>query len=465
MDESQPSSQPADVDAQTLHSTVEQIIPVPCHTSPASFNSPALISFRVGTQPPNGSTLKLSVKRPRQPASEPSPPRQNASPHVFAEAANRLWRAEPGFDDYNTNYYVGIRSKSTGKIRLVQLNATYSMRPEVTGDGWLDQVDKAENDEDDEDKDDDVVDDESTDPARAEYLRQRRKLLLSFGGRKSQRKIAKYERDRVTAGNIQNKSVEQINEAAKEMLEKDAAVGIHHNREQTTEADAPPHDNSATVPGDAYPLLGLISPQEMIFIERKVEELERSVSNFSLVGENPGWHPLVWEALDSIVALREISDELRKTRLQAAIHLHNIIKVSALTFYVTPEVRRQLETDTGLDASTTSVLLHRFTSPVNDEARRNQRMTTMAERTKLCKHGIIMWMTALGFVNCARLGELASALHVTFKVLMADASSLGCNAKKLKEATGPSAFRISLKTPLVFPVKKPQAAKRPQRRM
>lgn len=428
---------------------IEDLVRIDEDQDPTPISHPSIVSFRNGAVPTNVDAVNLKLKKRRRTQSEEQSDNKSddgaeeSQPELFAHArAGKMWHATPGFNDVNCNYYIGVRRKSTGTIRLVQANSVYSLRPYVNpeiGAQLWDEMDEQDRDV------------EQADPEAKNFFEKRQELLDSFGGKRAKIQIARYERNRITDDKVDEKTVVQINEAAKEMIAKDTAQGISHSTVETSESTAPPHNNTASSPEDAYPLLGLISPQELNALEDVSSLFVQGIEDNSLTSENPGWHPLVWKMLRSIIAVGDTPSEERMKRIQCVMHLHYLITLSRTTTKIKQYTRASLMEDMAVDEGILFVLLERFTSRLNDYGQPNIRAKTAEDSEKIIKYAIVMWMHALGFSNCGMLDELADALDVSLKSLLAYAIGIGCKARKHKESNGPQAFHISLKVPLIFP--------------
>lgn len=431
--------------------TVEKIIPIDTSSSldvKASF--PSLISFRIDGAPTDLSKAKLNLrKRRRHTQSDDNDTdaddRDDTEPELFAETGGgRVWHAKVGFHELFNQHFIGIRSKSTGKMRLVQVGAMYGLRPHISqiGGGLWDEIDKRE----------ETNVEEGGRSNEKSYLDKRNQLLDAFGGRRAILRVAKYERNRITEDKIDDQAAIHINQAGQEMVEKDADLGIHHNVVDTTESSAPPHNSDATTPEDAYPLLGLVSPQEMTALDDAVSLLiENNQEHVEGSPINPGWHPLVWDVISSILTSTSDYSDALKMRMSCAMHLHYLITLNKSKRSILPKVRQELRENMAVSDVVLSLILQRFTVSQVAHGHRQVRVKSPDSSAQIVKHAIIMWLYAHGFKNCGKLDELAHALNLRFKTVISLAVSIGCKVRKSKDAQGPQAYQVSLKTPLVFP--------------
>lgn len=426
---------------------INDVVAIDPDEQSAAVSHPSIVSFRNGAVPANLNTVKFTMKKRRR-VQDRDKKDNNADedadephPELFAKGSTgRMWHAESGHNDVNCNYYIGVRNKKTRKIRLVQTNVIYNMRPYVSptvGAHLWEEIDRKDRNTEENENDE-------------TYVEKRKKLLDAFGGKKSIQRVARYERNRVTDDKVDEKTVVQINEAAKEMLVKDAEIGIHHNTIETTEAAAPPHDSAATTPEEAYPLVGLISPRELHALRDLADVLLQGQEDHATASENPGWHPVVWKVLRSIIIVGDTPSEERIYRMQCAMHLHYLIMLATKKRKITRNNHQSFMDDMAVDQPILQLLLHRFTTKETD-SRADVRVKTAEDSARITKHAILMWMFALGFSNCGMLDELAESLELQTKVLLHHANNLGCKVRKQKETKGPQAYRITLKAPLVFP--------------
>lgn len=391
---------------------------------PPTVRNPNLITLPAGV---DADVLNNMVLRP--------PKRRRADPSCIemrATANGQEWRGQRGFHELNVDYFVGVVNKKTGDMDLYEVDGSYRLRPSrrsgLTESG--DEEDEAE--------------EERT------YAEKRNDLLNEFGGKKSIQRAAKYQRDKITEDKVDEKTAFNINQAAKEMRARDAEKGISHTIVQTTEAMAPPHDNAATNVWDAYPLLGMLSPLEMSALEQEAAAMIE-LSDESGLHENPGWTPLVWDILRLVIGRKESNASIRNTRLQAAMHLHYLIVLAKGPISVLNKERRNFMESMAVDGAVLDKLLERYTTrKVRVADKRSCRIRTSDDATKIVIYGIVMWLTASGFKDCRRLGELADALSVSFKLLLKHAQGLGCRVLKSKDRYGPNAYSITLTVPLKF---------------
>lgn len=438
------ATQPTKSDGETSV-IIDSLVPLPKvgpKQSAATF--PSILTVRDDmSKTIDRATFSLK-KRQRVNNDVDSDEEDDTRPEIFAHTKSRgTWCARRGYNDTNSHYYIGVLHKPSGKMRLVQTDTVYTLRPHVSQkNGTLiwDEIDAAEK------KAEENGDNEKT------YWQKRSELLKTFGGKKSVQLLKRYEKNRITEDKVDEKATEHANILTKDMLERDAAQGIRHNTIDTTESSAPPHDNDAENPNDAYPLDGLLSPTEVEELSDATALVVESLTEGS--AENPGWHSLVWSVLQSLVALGtpgEDPDDQLKTRLQCAMHVHYLITLAKSPKRMTSKVRSDLLANMAVSGNTLAQLLHRFTTSQTEFGYKDSRVRTPEDLENLAKHAIIMWMHTLGFQNCGRLDELADALGISLKLFLWYALSLGCKVRKQKDMSGPKAFCITLQTPLTFP--------------
>lgn len=428
--------------------TVEDVVPIGItlpQDKKASF--PSLISFRVGRDPTYSSKVDLKLRKRRRVQPDENETEaddaDDAKTELFAEAKDgRVWHAEEGFHELFSQHFIGIRSKSTGKMRLVQINAMYGLRPYISqqaGSGFWEEKDGEKDAEEHNDNE-------------KSSMQKRLETLEAFGAKRSINRLTRFERNRITDDKIDDQAAIHINQAGLEMFQKDAGVGIHHNSLDTTESSAPPHNTNATTPEDAYPLLGLISPQEFSSLEDSVSLLIDTMQDSTEESRiNPGWHPLVWDVLSSILTSTDGLSDVMRMRMCCAMHLHYLITLKNSRLKISSSVRQQLLEKMAVSDAILTLILQRFTVLQAEHGRRQARVISSENSSQIVNHAIIMWMYAHGFKNCGQLNHLANALGITFKVLVWQAASIGCKVQKVKDMEGGAAYRVSLKTPLVFP--------------
>lgn len=355
-------------------------------------------------------------------------------PELIARKSGLEWHSRKGFSELNHDFFIGVRNKKTDTIQLFEVEGMYSLRPFVRRSRVA--------------REDMHIDDE--DPKT--YAEQRSELLKTFGGTRSLRKVEKYEKDRITDEKVDDKAQMQVTEAAKGLAEKDAAQGIFHSRDSTTESMAPPHDSSATTPEAAYPLEGLITPGELAALEQEASSMITSCAEVEGPPENPGWHPLVWHALEKVATNSDISSSARVRRLQAAMHLHYLIELGKCSKIIGHRVQGQLMESMAVDDGVLNCLLERFTVPyAPGQGKPTVWRKTQADTSRLVVYAIIMWVTACGFKNCDKLEALAEALGVSIRLLLTCATQIGCKLRRKSAQNVPQEYRIYLKVPLVFP--------------
>lgn len=409
---------------------------------------PGLVSFAEGMAPSSMDDLTMRLVKRRRANSHEEADLNNVTPELIAQKAEFEWLARKNFTEMNHDYFIGVRNRKTDTIQLFEIDGMYSLRPFVRRK----QI---------------AGDEPTADPSEKErtYAEQKRELLETFGGKRSIKKVEKYEKDRITDDKLNENAHLQVNEAARAMMEKDATEGIHHLQRNTTESMAPPHDDNATTPEDAYPLEGLITPGELAALEQEVWSMTESCSESTASLENPGWNPLVWDSLIQTAKNKGLPNSTQVRRMQAAMHLHYLIALSGCTKNIGSATQAKLMEEMAVDDGVLKCLLERFT--VANQARTGKptlRRKTKAGSARLVVYAIIMWITASGFKNCGRLNDLADALGVSIKLVLTYALQVGCKVKKKQESEGSQVdYRLSLKVPLTFPeIRRRQG--RPQKR-
>ncbi|PXF44670.1 DNA-directed RNA polymerase I subunit RPA49 [Gracilariopsis chorda] len=353
---------------------------------------------------------------------------------MLVKSGEREMVASRGHHELNYDYYVGVRNKNTGDTKLVEVDGLYCLRPSVRSGIDFSRFDEA--DEKDE-KDD----------RKKTYVERRNELLKAFGGKKSLSRVTRWERNRITEEKVSDRMADKINESAKAMRERDAEQGISHDADETTEPMAPPHNNAATDPKDAYPLMGLLSAPELLALDQEAAAMiELSEDPTTL--ENPGWDTLVWDVMLNILSKEGDAKETKMLRLQAIMHLHYLIVLANAPAKITRAVRNTLIEKMAVDDEVLECLLERYTTA---DERAWMRSRSKSDSARILGYAILMWLTALGFKNCQRLGELSAAFQVNTSTLVKIAANLGCKVKKPKAKADTNMYSISLRMPLTFP--------------
>eukprot|EP00178_Gracilaria_changii_P025277 TRINITY_DN77_c0_g1_i1.p3 TRINITY_DN77_c0_g1~~TRINITY_DN77_c0_g1_i1.p3 ORF type:complete len:424 (-),score=63.29 TRINITY_DN77_c0_g1_i1:7278-8549(-) len=347
---------------------------------------------------------------------------------MFGNADNTEMVATRAHHELNYDYFVGIRDKNTGNTKLVEIDSLYALRPALPDD--IKTIKEYKED----------------DKKEMSYTEKRTELLQSFGGKKSVQRLRKYQRDRITEEKVERRMAETITNAAEAMRERDSRQGISLTVHETTESLAPPHDNTATDPLHAYPLVRLLSAPEILALEQEAKAVIEFSKDPKTSG-NPGWYPLVWDVMQNVIS-NDDSEELKLQRIQALIQLHYLLVLAHSPAKITSEVQNTFFEQMAVEDEVLQCLLERFTSPTD---RKFVRTKSKLDSNRIITHAVIMWLTALGFNNCMRLGELSAALKINISVLLRVATNLGCKIRKQKDQSGPNKFSITLKVPLKFP--------------
>lgn len=438
--------------------TIDNLVSLPkVDPTQSAATFPSILTFRdTVSETIDGATLSLK-KRRRGTSEIENDEDEDAHPEVFVKTGSQeILHGRRGYNNTNCHYYIGVLHKPSGKMRLVQTDTVYTLRPLVSqknGTMLWNEIDATERNTNEDDNNDKT------------YWQKRRELLKTFGGKKSVQHLKRIEKNRITEEKVDDKATEHANMATKDMLERDAAQGIHHNTVETTEGMAPPHDTNAQNAKEAYPIHGLLSPSELEELSEAASLVIESLTEGS--ADNPGWHPLVWSVIQNIVGFstpgKDVDDWL-KIRLQCVMHVHYLITLATSPMKITNKVRSDLLANMAVSENTLVQLLHRFSSSQTEFGFKSSRVRTAQDLENIIKYAIIMWMHTLGFQNCGRLDELADALGVPLKQFLWYALSLGCKARKQKDMSGPKAYCISLQVPLVFP-KVTKRMGRPHRRV
>ncbi|KAI0560042.1 A49-like RNA polymerase I associated factor [Gracilaria domingensis] len=403
---------------------VTEVIPFDEEISTLTY--PNLISVASGAKLDDLDNISLRPMKRRRVISDDE---VQISVDMFGKVNDREMVASRGHLDLNYDYFIGIRDKKTGSTKLVEVDGMYSLRPAAPCDvGTMNDKEQEE------------------DEKEMTYAEKRAELLQSFGGKKSVLRMKKYQRDRITDEKVEQQMAETITMAAKSMRERDTEQGIVHGSEETTESLAPPHNSAATDPKDAYPLLGLLSAAEIVDLDLEATTVIESPEGVDSL-ENPGWHSLVWDIVRSIVSKDE-PKEVKVPRVQAVMHLHYLLVLANAPTRVTREAQDDMIGKMGVEDEVFKCLLERYTSATD---RKSTRTKSKLDSNRIIAYATIMWLTALGFKNCMRLGELSAALGINITVLLRAATNLGCKIRKQKDQTGPDGFSLTLKVPLTFP--------------
>lgn len=395
---------------------------------------PSILSFGPTLDVANADQVRVSMMRP-------TPTEQDGKEcitELIAREGKSEWRGKKARKLMSYDHFIGVRNNRTNVIQLFRVDGVYTMRPLTT----LSRNQQAQPQVEEEEE-------------KKTYGQQKEQLLRSFGAKKSQRRIERYKRDRITEDKVDEKAQEQLTLAAREMVEKDAKMGIHHDKKQTTEKSAPPHDSTATNPKDAYPIEGLMTATELKALEYEAHSMLDAFASDSSELSNPGWHQLVWQKLIEILRDEELSEEDKILRMQAIMHLHYLIIMAKCPKRILREEWMNLMEEMAVEETVLRHILDRFT--VEDGMREGKgkcRRKSDACIPRITVYGILMWLIACGYENCTGLGRVAEALNVSLNLLLAHALRLGCKVKRNKNAGGkpdPEDYRLSLPVPLKFP--------------
>lgn len=413
---------------------VDAVVPLPHHDEEEErvISHPSLLSFASPVDPQSLDAMSLRVVQRKV---QGRAVHRDNDLEMIANSAEREWHAPKGYNEMNLDYFIGVRNRKTDVLQLFQIDSMFSLRPfacrKRDNDNEIDVREKEE---------------------RQTYVQQRTELLQTFGGRRSQLRMERYQRNRITDEKVDEKAQEQLNVAAKDMMEKDAREGIHYLNKATTEQMAPPHDINATSPEGAYPLEGLMTPVELSALEQEAQSMIEACVDDTAPVENPGWHPLVWSVLIKLAVGTNLSSANRVRRMQAAMHLHYLIELSKSSRNITYAERVKLMQSMAVDEGILNCLLSRFTVSGSGASRKVQKSEACVSR--ITAYTILMWLTANDFNNCGQLGELSEAIGVSLKLMLSHATQLGCKVKR-KQGPGakndPNGFRLSLSVPLKFP--------------
>lgn len=428
---------------------VNQVIPYMEDDEPIRVSYPNLVATSSKTHGDALNSMKLlPVKRRRQDSSTEA---DEDEWELLGKSGGREWQGRRAFEQMNIDYFVGVRRKQARTVKLIEVDRSFCLRPAIGHSDWADDSEDEEEDEEAE---------------KHSYVDRRKKLLDTFGGKKSKRRIARYERDRITEKRLGQNAAAEVQAAAKEMKSRDEKQGINQVAIDTTEWWAPPHDNAALRPENAYPLEGLTTPKEMASLEIEAEKVLHGAKNPESF-ENPGWHPLVWELLLNTAVMPGVSREEKINRLKAGVYLHYLIVLARSPENIQFRTQQQLMTDMGVFPPILDCLLDRFTiADSRESVGKGKRIRRREDLTRILSFAVIMWITALGFRDCRRIGELAEALGVQeARALLRQGESLGCKVKKAKGQRGAHAYSLSLPVPLKFPPMRKRLGKPKGRQM
>lgn len=414
---------------------VDAVVPLPQHDDDEErvISHPSLLSLGDSVDAENLDAMSLRVVRRKVQGQAVD---NDGELEMIANVAKREWHAQRGYNEMNLDYFIGVRNRKTDVLQLFQIDSMFSLRPFAYRKRNIDdEIDATEGEE------------------RQTYREQRAELLQTFGGRRSQLRMERYQRDRITDEKVDEKAQEQLNVAARDMITKDAREGIHYFQKATTEQMAPPHDNNATSPEGAYPLEGLMSSIELSALAQEAQSMIEVCADDTTLVENPGWHPLVWNVLIRLATENSQSSSVRLRRMQAAMHLHYLIELSKCPTRIRRRERVELMQRMAVDEGILDCLLSRFTVADSKYAAK-ARLKSQASELRITVYGILMWLTTNDFTNCGRLGELSKALRVSLSLILSHAAQLGCKVKR-KQGPGakndPGGYRLSLPVPLKFP--------------
>lgn len=410
---------------------VDHVVFLDEEEDPNNVNSPSLITVSSASQAGAFSDMTVRpLKRAR--VADPDGVEEQGW-ELHATSGGRDWHAQDGGSVLNLDHFLGIRNKKTGTMQLVEIEKTFCLRPTI-GRTVIEE------------------DGEEADDEKKTYLERRKELLDMFGGGKSVKQFAKFERNRITEEKLDDNTVTGITSAAKRMKERDAAKGISQTSLPTTEGTAPPHDNDATKPEGCYPIAGLASREEIQALEAEALQMIELAEDPTPL-ENPGWNPAVWQLLKEVLSDKDSDVSVRSTKLQAAMYFHYLVVLATAPKVIHWRDRTELMEKMAVEEPILMSLLSRF---FVQKQRASKKMLAWSRRPederKLYAYAAVMWVTAQGFKDCRYLGQAANALGLSLKLFLTYAQRVGCKPKKVKDMKGPDAYRVSLPAPLKFPV-------------
>lgn len=414
-----------------------------------SLDHPVLFNYSHGQTPPGGEKPDLKL------FADPSTP---GAKLLTCTASGIDWEGREGTDLQNVKYYVGIRSKKAGTMRLVELDSHYALRPRILRPA---------------DSDESGSEAEETPAASAKKKRRqslsnveaREQVMSMFGGARTQSRYESARRNQYRQGMVAEDYAKDLVKAAEKQKEEDGdALGGTH---LTTRHLAPPHDIDATEASEAYPLEGMMTPHEWETIKSQADDLIYRFGKKAFAAIQHGWDPVAWKFLLHVLSSVGVDASTTQTRTMAALYLNILIKLTTSGGRKYTEASKQrLQSSLGIDEEHVSVLLETFAEKAADADGGSVFQKGQTSDDKLRCFAIVAWLTIFGFVHCRHIGELARALGVTSKDVAIHATRLGGKLHRKKGAERSyDAFTVTLNVPLVFPAlaKSKKRKRRPSR--
>jgi A49-like RNA polymerase I associated factor len=411
----------------------------------AAAGHPALVRFAPGASPPAGCeqdvTMALSEHTESAAmllsATRPSPTPGKADEEWCGAGA-------PSYD-----YMIAIVDKALGTAKIVEAAGEYALsrRFAISAAPAEEQEDKMN---------------ERT------YQEKRGDLLEEFGGKRARDRQAKRERTEITESRITDSAADNLTRAVEKHQEKFVAAG-HSDR--TTRSLAPPHNAAATRVQDAYPLIGLMTPSEYVYLYKEAETSTASadasgMNRLSL--RNPGWHSIVWELMLNALGPAKDEEKLTKAedipgepseccrRLMAAMYLHYLITLNDAGSRISQRSRASLMEEMAVSGDILDCILDQFTEKRSDAQIKEElpdRFRSDFLQAKLIYFAVVFWLTASGFAT-EGVDGIAAALRITPPKLMIHITHIGGKVKRVRadpETNRSQSLRAVLSVPLIFP--------------
>lgn len=382
-------------------------------------------------------------------------PQTPANKLLSCKADGVDWEGREGGDMQNVTCYVGIRSKKTGTMRLVEVDSHFALRPRLLKPAVSDDSGSEAED----------LPEGSARRKRRKSLsnvEQREQVMSMFGGARTLNRYEAARRNQYRQGMVAEDYTQELVKAAERQREEDGdALGGTH---LTTRHLAPPHNIDATEAAEAYPLEGLMTPHEWETLRAQADDLIRRSKEESFTEIEPGWDGVAWNFLMHVLASVGVDADTTRTRAMAALYLNVLIKFAGVGgMWYSEAICRRLQGELGIDEEHVNVLLETFAEKTSNENGVVEYQKGHASDDKLRCFAIVAWLTVFGFVHCRHIGELGGALGITAKDVAIHATRLGGKLHRKKGAERSyETFTITLNVPLVFPaLAKSKLRKRP----
>ncbi len=395
--------------------------------------NPILVTFPRGTNPTGPEKANLKLFPDTQNRNDSNEGRTEV---LVCNANGSEWEGKTGSTQFPALYYAALRSKKTGKIRFIEIDSHFAMRPRLLQAPQLEEPE----------------DESAANTSNKNRYEKREDLLKTFGGSRARQRYNAFRRDEIRDGVVKKQYAEAVVEAAAKQHADDKKNV--EEEDETTRRLAPPHNMEATSADLAYPLDGLMSPHEWNAIKKQADDLLLQYDREKQAKQKKpnGWHGITWKFLFQVLGDDNIDASTKHTRIMATLYLNILISLAKCRRRVARSDRKHLKKDLDIDEEHVSSLLERFTETMYKPDGTIFQEKSVATGDKLCYFAIVVWLTIAGFVHCGNMGELAQALEVTSKNLAQCAVLVGGKLhKKKSQERDYAGFTVTLRVPLKFP--------------